>query len=73
MVSMADCDDFIVELPAKSFHQGGSEGGIHITDYVHRWTIVSKVSPLKHIYNMLNFCGTQEESYHEISNLTQYY
>ena len=45
MVSRADCDDFNVELPAKSLHQGGSEGRMHITDYVHRWTIASKVSP----------------------------
>ena len=58
MVSRADSDDFNVELPAKSFHQGGSEGGIHITDYVSRWTIVSMISPFKCIYNMLNFCGT---------------
>ena len=72
MISRAECDDFNVELPAKSFHQGGSEGGIHITDYVSRWTIASKVSPIKHIYNMLN-CGTQGESYHKIGNFTQYY
>ena len=55
MFSRADCDDFNVELPAKSFHQGGSEGGIHITDYLKRWTIVGKVSPFKCIFNMLIF------------------
>ena len=32
MASRADYDDFNFELPAKSFHQGGSEDGIHITD-----------------------------------------
>ena len=30
MVSRADCDDFNVELPAKSFHQGESKGRIQI-------------------------------------------
>ena len=72
MISGSDCEDCNVELLTRSFHQGGSEGRIHITDYVRRWAIVKKVSPFKHIYNMWNFCGTQWESYHKICNLTQY-
>ena len=73
MISGTDCEDFNVQLPTKSFHQGGSEGRIHITDYVGRWIIVSKVPPFKHIYNMWHFCGAQGESYHKICNLIQYY
>ena len=55
VISGADCEDLNVELPTKTFHQGGSEGRIHITDYVSRWSIVSKVSPFRQIYNMWNF------------------
>ena len=73
MISGADSEDFSVELPTESFHQGGFEGRIHITAYVSRWVIVSKASSFKHIFNMWNFCGCQGESYHKICNLTQYY
>ena len=70
MISGADCKDFNVKLPSKSFNQGGSEGRIHITDYVSRWATISKVSPFKNIYNMWNFFGGQWDSYHKICNLT---